>query len=138
MEAPILIEMETDDGNADIVLKMIDTKSFDININNKIFKFEFSKSENKENIIFKLSEKNEGLKDKFYLLQLNMNEFNKLNALFSLYQNIDEIYSFLLNLIIDKKYSFAIKNNMIILILQFPMPGGKIIDINLELKEIKT
>ena len=132
MEAPIPIEMETDDGNADIVLKMIDTKSFDININNKIFKFEFSKSENKENIIFKLFENNEGLGEKYFLLHLNFYEFNKINALFSFYENIDEIYNFILNLINDKKYSISLKNNFVILILKFPMPGGKIIDINLE------
>ena len=62
---------------------MEDIKCFNINLDSKIFIFEFAKSENKENIIFKVFENNEGLIDKYYLLHLNLNEFNKLNALFS-------------------------------------------------------
>ena len=137
MEAPKPVAMITNDGNEEISLKMVDIKNFDITLNNITFIFEFGKSENKENIIFKLYENNEGLRDIYYLLHLNFNEFNKLNAIFSFYQNIDEIYNFLLNLINDKKYSISLKNNLIILIFKFPMPGGKIIDINLELKENK-
>lgn len=132
------IELESNKGNNDISLKMKDIKCFHINLENKPYIFEFAKSENKENIIFKISENIPSLrKDNFYLLYLNINEFNKLNAIFSLYQNIDEIYSFLLNLINDKKYSVSLKNKSIILTIKLPMPGGKIIDINLELIENK-
>ena len=132
------IELEANKGNKDISLKMKDIKCFHINLENKPYIFEFAKSENKENIIFKISENLTSLrKDNFYLLYLNINEFNKLNAIFSLYQNIDEIYSFLLNLINDKKYAVALKNKSIILTIKLPMPGGKIIDINLELIENK-
>ena len=132
------IELEPNKGNKDISLKMKDIKCFDISLENKPYIFEFAKSENKENIIFKISENLTSLrKDNFYLLYLNINEFNKLNPIFSLYQNIDEIYSFLLNLINDKKYSVSLKNKSVILTIKLPMPGGKIIDINLELIENK-
>ena len=75
------IELEANKGNKDISLKMKDIKCFHINLENKPYIFEFAKSENKENIIFKISENLTSLrKDNFYLLYLNINEFNKLNV----------------------------------------------------------
>ena len=66
---------------------------------------------------------------------MNMKQFSILNYVFSLYQNIDEIYELLLNLINDNKYSITFNNNLFILVIQFPMPGGKIIKIDFNLLE---
>ena len=136
MEAakPIFIESSKEiESN----MKIIDLKTFDINLNNKKYLFEFGKSEDKKYIIFKMSENVKNLIDLFYLSFLDNNDFYSLNILFKLYQNIDEIYNFLLDIIINKKYSLIFKNNLIVLTLQIPMPGGKIIEINFDLKEKK-
>ena len=136
MEAAKPIVLETNKGIKDIDLKMIDIKTFDINLEDKSYIFEYAKSETKEHIIFKITE-NKNIKEKYYILYLNISELNSLNALFSLYQNIEEIYTLLLKLIIDNKYSISVKNNSIILLIKLPMPGGKIIDINFELRQNK-
>jgi len=136
MEAAKPIELETNKDLENNVLKIIDTKKFDITLNNKKYIFEFSKTENSKYIIFKISENNNFI-DKYFSLNLNIDNFYGINVLFRLYQSIDEIYTFLLDIIIAKKYSVVFKDNIIILNLEFPMPGGKIIDINFELKENK-
>ena len=59
METPLPIEKKD--------LKMIDIKSFDINLDNKLFILKFGKSENKKNIIFKMYINNK-LVDTYYLL----------------------------------------------------------------------
>ena len=115
--------------------KMIDIKSFNISLDNKEFQFEFGKSENKKYIIFKMEEKNNIMNNTHYILYLDINDFYSLNLLFKLYQTIDDIYNFLLEIIIGQKYSFISNENIITLVLKFPMPGGKIIDINFELKK---
>ena len=124
MERPLPIEKKD--------IKMIDIKPFDINLDNKLFILEFGKSEDKKNIIFKMYINNK-LVDTYYLLYLNVNEFYNLNVFFRLYQTIDEIYDFLLDILINKKYSVLSKDNEISLILQFNVPGGKLIDINFKL-----
>ena len=123
MEAPSPIKVETPRENL-IDIKMIDTNIFDFNLNNKKFQFEFGKSE-KKNIIFKVKEINDIITNNLYLLNLNINEFHRINVIFTLYQTIDEIYAFLLDIIRGQKYSFVYKENKIILILQIPMSRWK-------------
>ena len=93
------MEPKTPKGE-NINIKMIDIQSFDINIDNTINKFEFAKSENKKDIIFKISDINNKLSDYYYLLTSNIDNFFNLNIIFKLYQTIDEIYSFLLDIFI--------------------------------------
>ena len=136
MNAPKPISISTQDQNDDdINLKMVDVQSYDVNIDNKKLNFEFAKSENKEYIIFKISDNN--LIKKTYFLKLNIDGFYNLNIIFKFHQNIDEVYSFLLDIIEDNKYSIKLQNDIIILSFQYQMPGRKIIDINFELKEYK-
>lgn len=136
MEAAKPIEPDTPKVNENNDIKMIDIKKFDINLDNKKYILEFAKSEDKKKIIFKISENNNFM-PKYFSLYLNIDDFYSLNVLFRLYQTIDEIYSFLLDILIGNKYSVKSKDNKFILILQIPMPGGKIIDINFELLENK-
>ena len=77
-----------------IGFKMIHVNNFDININNKKYQFEFGKSENNKNIIFKVKESNINLVNSIYSLTLNINELHNINTIFTLYQSIDEIYTF--------------------------------------------
>ena len=67
MEAAKPIVLETNKGIKDIDLKMIDIKTFDINLDDKSYIFEYAKSETKEHIIFKITE-NKNIKDKYYIL----------------------------------------------------------------------
>lgn len=121
--------------NENIDLKMIDLQSFNINLGNKNYIFDFVKIENKKYIIYKVREIN-NLNNKEYSLYLSINDFHKLNVLFNLYETIDGIYIFLLDIIIAKKYTLSIKENLIILVFHFSIPG-KTVDINFELKETK-
>ena len=135
MEAPNPFHMMTPKDNH--IDDMIDIKSFNIQIDKKNFIFELGKSFNKYNLIFKVNKLESELSNTSYLLSLNLNEFHNINAIFSLYKNIEEIYDFLNNIIKDKKIFASIKDDKIILIFQIPMYGGKIIDINFELNEVK-
>ena len=137
MEAePIQLETPKDNLIDAIDAKMIDINIFDIDINNKKFQLEYGKSENK-NIIFRVKESNINLVNSIYSLTLNINEFHNINTIFTLYQSIDEIYTFLLDIIKSKKYSVLLKENKIVLIFQISMPGEKIIGINFELNEVQ-
>lgn len=113
-------------------LKMVDIKTFTFIIDNINYTLDFGKSENKENIIFKV---NNNLSNKYYYLKMNLKEFADLNYIFNLHQNIDEIYDLLLNLLNDNKYSITFNNNLIILVIQFPIPGGKILNITFNFLE---
>ena len=135
MEAPNPFHMLTPKDNN--IENMIDIKSFNIQIDKKDFTLELGKSFNKNNLIFKINKLQSELSNTSYLLSLNLNEFHNINAIFSLYKNIEEIYDFLCNIMKDKKFSSTIKDDKIILIFKIPMYGGKIIDINFELNEIK-
>ena len=138
MEAePIQLETPKDNLIDPIDAKMIDINIFDIDINNKKFQLEYGKSENNKNIIFKVKESNINLVNSIYSLTLNINELHNISTIFTLYQNIDEIYIFLLDIIKSKKYSVLLKENKIVLIFQISMPGGKIIDINFDLNEVQ-
>ena len=127
-----VMERKTPKGG-DINIKMIDIQSFDINIDNTIKKFEFGKSENKRDIIFKISDINNKLSDHYYLLASNIDNFFNLNIIFKLYQTIDEIYTFLLDIFKENKYSILLEQNSIKLLLKCQMPGGKNIEIVLTL-----
>ena len=138
MEAePIQLETPKDNLINAIEAKMIDINIFDIDINNKKFQLEYGKSENNKNIIFKVKESNINLVNSIYSLTLNINELHNINTIFTLYQSIDEIYTFLLDIIKSKKYSVLLKENKIILMFKISMPGGKIIGINFELNEVQ-
>ena len=128
MEVTKPISMPNRKIKENILEKMIDIKSFDVRIQNKIFKFQLSKSEDKKYIIFKMNESDKDINNKYYLLYLNIDDFYNLNMIFQLY-NIEEIYSLLLDLLNNKKYTLLKKENNIILIVPFIMPGGKNIDI---------
>jgi len=136
MDAPQPISTCLPEQNDDdINIKMVDVQSYDVNIDNKKLNFELAKSEDKEYIIFKISDNN--LIKKTYFLKLNIDDFYNLNIIFKFHQNIDEVYSFLLDIIKDNKYSIILQNDAIILSFQYQMPGGKKIDINFKLKEYK-
>ncbi len=137
MEAPIPLEILTinPDDDEDINVKMIDVKTYNINVDNKPFIFELAKSENKQYIIFKISADDINIK-KYYYLKLTVNDFHNLNILFNLYNNIDEIYTFLLDIINSKNYSTVLENNSIILNFNYKIPGRSI-DIKFELTERK-
>ena len=136
MEVTKPITIPSRKNKENILDKMIDIKSFDVSLQNKVFKFQMSKSEDKKHIIFKMNESDKYINNKYYLLYLNIDEFYNLNMIFKLY-NIEEIYSLLLDLLNNNKYILLIKEKSIILIIQFIMPGGKNIDINFQLVENK-
>ena len=126
-----LISKELKENND---VKMIDIKTFDVFVDNKNFKFDFGKNENKNNIIFKIYEEKKFI-NKIFFLSLNFDNFHNLNPIFKFYQTIDEIYNFVLDILISKKFSIISKQNSVNLTLQVSMPGGKIIDINFTLLE---
>ena len=116
---------------------MTDIKSFDLILTNEKFTLELAKSENNKNIILKLyNNKEKALK--YYIRYLNIDDFYNLNNFFRFYQSINELYNLLLDIISKKRYSISIKNSLALLVLEFPMPGEKVIDINFELKEEKA
>lgn len=132
MEAAVPI-MSTPKDIEDKDLKMIDIKSYDLNINNKLYKLDLAKTDDKAYIIFKVYESNKLIK-KYNILYQNIETFH-LNILFKLYPTIDDIYCLLLDVLNSKKYSIKQNKDSITLIMVFSMPGGKSIDVPFELKE---
>ena len=126
------------DFNEEDDFKMIDIKTFEFNLDYKIFKLEIGKSKNKNNIILKVYENNNNFINKYFLLCLSIENFYNINGYFRRYQTIDDLYSLLYDILYNKKYSAISKENKIILILQFSIPEGKIMDINFELIEKKV
>ena len=118
-------------------VKIIELNYFDININNEIYKFEFGKTENNQNIIFKIFKELSDFNDIIYFLGLSYVEFREMNSLFIFYKNIDEIYSLLLDIIKSKNYIVKLEGENISFNFKIPMPGGKIIDIVFELRKLK-
>ena len=117
-------------------VKMVEIKSFEIELTKKKFTLELAKSENNENIILK-SYCNKEKKLKYYIKILELKEFYILNNFFSYYQSIKELYTLLFQAIDKKKFSVNIKENLLILTLEFILPGEKVIDIHFELREEK-
>jgi hypothetical protein len=132
MEAAVPI-MSTPKDIEDKDLKMIDIKSYDLNINNKLYKLDLAKTDDKAYIIFKVYESNKLIK-KYNILHQNIETFH-LNILFRLYPTIDDIYCLLLDVLNSKKYYIKQNKDSITLIMIFSMPGGKSIDVPFELKE---
>ena len=130
MDAPRPV-MNTPGNN----IKMIEKESFMIKINETQYKFDLSKADNNE-IFLKISE-DSILSDKYYTLNLNVSEFHALNIFCSIYKNIDEIYNFLLEIFNSKNYSTILKDNKIIIVIEYPILGGKKIDIKLKLAKIE-
>ena len=58
-----LISKELKENND---VKMIDIKTFDVFVDNKNFKFDFGKNENKNNIIFKIYEEKKFINKIFF------------------------------------------------------------------------
>lgn len=114
--------------------KMIDIKTYNIEITNKKYILEFAKSENNKKIIFKIT-KNHNVINNYFLLILDEEEFQNLNPIFKIYQNIKEIYSLLIDILNDKKYNLIEKEKEITLIMKFNIYKGKEIDIEFNLKE---
>jgi hypothetical protein len=131
MEAAKPISLETPNEEKDI--KMIDIKYFDVILENQNYILELGKSDNKQSIIFK-AYKNNIFIDKSYLLNLSLEDFFNLNIFFRIYQTVDEIYNLIVDILNGKKYSITSKDDSLILVLQFLMPG-KTIDINFILLE---
>ena len=129
IETPKMIKKE--------ISKITELNKYDINLENKLYKLELGKSEDKKSIIFKAYEDMNNLNKKYYFLELDIDKFYNLNIIFKLYQSIDEMYSLLKEIIISKKYTANQNKNNFILILQFSMPGGKNIEINFNLTENK-
>ena len=129
IETPKMIKKE--------ISKIAELNKYDINLENKLYKLELGKSEDKKSIIFKAYEDMNNLNKKYFFLELDIDKFYNLNIIFKLYQSIDEIYSLLKEIIINKKYTANQNKNNFILILQFSMPGGKNIEINFNLIENK-
>ena len=115
---------------------MTEIKSYEITLNNNIFKLELAKSENNKNIILKAYDDKER-KLKYFISYLSMKAFNNLSTFFQFYKNINEIYELLEDTLNNKKYSCFVKEKFLILILNFMMPGGKVIDVDFKLNEEK-
>ena len=90
MEPAKPIELKTPSLNEN-ELKMVDIKTFTFIIDNINYTLDFGKSENKDNIIFKV---NNNLSNKYYYLKMNMKQFSILNYVFSLYQILMKYMSF--------------------------------------------
>ena len=117
--------------------KMKDAKTFNIEFNNEKYKFEFGKSENNKKIIFKISKDCNIISD-YFILILKEEDFQNLNPIFKIYQNIGEIFSLLIDILNDKKYSLTEKNKSIVLTMKFNIYKGKEIDIEFNLREKKA
>ena len=135
MEAakPILV---TENSNKDVESQeMIDTKSFEVEIDNIKYKFYIAKSKNSKGIIFKIL--NISMLE-YYFLSICEEDIYNLNPFFKLFQNIEEIYTLLLDAINNNNYSFIMKDIFIILVFKFSLLKGKIIDIQFNLKKEKA
>ena len=118
MEAakPIL---STPNINEDLEInEMIEPKSFEIEINNKKCKFEIAKSKNNKGIIFKVSFISAL---EYYFLFISEDELYNLNPFFKLYQNLNEIFTLLLDTINDKNYSVSFQDTFVILVFKFSL-----------------
>ena len=136
MEPAAPIKIITPQENL-LEVKIIELNYFDININNEIYKFEFGKTENNQNIIFKIFKELSDFNDIIYFLGLSYVEFREMNSLFIFYKNIDEIYSLLLDIIKSKNYIAKLEGENISFNFKIPMPGWKIIDIVFKLRKLK-
>ena len=118
-------------------IKLIEIKSFEIELTNKKFTLELAKSEDNKNVILKLY-CNKEKKLKYYIKIINLETFYFINySFFQFYKDINELYILLFQTIDRNKYSIDIKEKKTILTFEFPMPGDKVIDINFELNEEK-
>ena len=135
MEAPTPIKSEKCDKKDDIINQK-DIKIFNIKHKDKVYKLELGKSENSKLIMFKISNPND-LIGKNFILKMDLEDFYELNKIFTFYTNIDEIYTSILNILTENKYKMTVENSEILFILEFPIPGNKIIDINFVLAESK-
>ena len=133
MEAAQPVQLKVD-KEKNITKKGKDFNLWDIIFDDKEFTFEFSKSEDKESIIFKLINYKE-FSSNYYTFQAWKDEFYNLSPLFKIYNNIDEIYSLLFVTINKKQYRFEKKEQNVILILEFYIFKEKKIDISFNLKE---
>jgi hypothetical protein len=133
MEAADPVQLKVDKGK-NITKKEKDFNLWDIIFNEKVFTFEFSKSEDKESIIFKLINYKE-FSSNYYTLQAGEEELKNFSPLFKMYHNIEEIYSLLFEAINNKQYRFEKKEQNVILILDFYIFKEKKIDISFTLKE---
>ena len=137
MEAAKPIMEITPINNNDEEEKMIGIKTLNIESNNKAYKLELGKSQNKKKIIFKMS-KSSSIASDYYFLVLNEEDFQNLNPIFKIYQNIDEIYSLLIDILNDRKYSLVEKEKLMVLTMKFNIYKGKEIDIEFNLKVKKA
>ena len=135
MEAPTPIESEKFDKKDDTINQK-DIRIFNIKHKDKVYKLELGKSENSKLIMFKISNPND-LIGKNFILKMDLEDFYELNKIFTFYTNIDEIYTSILNILTENKYKITVENSEILFILEFPIPGNKIIDINFVLAESK-
>ena len=97
---------------------MIEPKSFEIEINNKKCKFEIAKSKNNKGIIFKVSFISAL---EYYFLFISEDELYNLNPFFKLYQNLNEIFTLLVDTINDKNYSVSFQDTFVILVFKFSL-----------------
>lgn len=117
-------------------LEIEEKKSYEILLNNnKPFKLDIYKSENKKNINIYIYEK-ELLINQYYL-KLNREEFYDIHTFFKLYNTIDEIFKSIVYLINNKMISIEQKEESILLILKYKIPENKIITINLNIKKLE-
>ena len=137
MEAAKPIIEITPINNNDEEEKMIGIKTLNIESNNKAYKLELGKSQNKQKIFFKMS-KSSSIASDYYFLVLNEEDFQNLNPIFKIYQNIDEIYSLLIDILNDRKYSLVEKEKLMVLTMKFNIYKGKEIDIEFNLKVKKA
>ena len=129
--------MKPSEFNDDEEQKIKDANTFNIELNNEKYKLDFGKSENDKKIIFKISKDCNIISD-YFILILKEEDFQNLNPIFKIYQNIDEIYSLLIDILNDKKYSLTEKNKSLVLTMKFNIYKGKEIDIEFNLREKKA
>ena len=112
-------------------------KSTEIEINNKKYIFELGKSENNKNIIFKIYEKKRHIFSN-YITYVNYDQFIMINDIFKYYNDLNGVYDLLSKNIEDKKYSIYLEGKENKIIFQFIMPGNKILNVDIYLKEEKV
>ena len=97
-------------------------------------KIEFGKKENKKELIIRVT--NENMKNIFYFQHsYTMTEFKNISKIFSLYESVEELISFLKNQNEKSKFIIEEKDNNLIIKFNAFLPDGKNVLINLKLEK---
>ena len=109
----------------------------ELSINNKLkeYKIQLGIKENKKELVIKAT--NEDTKEIFYFQKAyTMSEFQKLSKIFSVYERVEDLISFLKDQYKNSKLDIEEKDNDLFIKFKIFLPDGKEKLINLELKKI--